>query len=126
VRIRFMLSIVVQVLPPSCSEKTADFDRDVNNVRVIRVKGNALRMRLMGRAGKVHFSTPGTCANQEAPSSSFPSRRCNISGPVASRHRLSAYPNQLAGERINFLIADALISFLPAFARVAAGKILPL
>src|SRR5262245_27492288 len=34
------------------SEKAADFDGDVNNVRVIRVEGNALRMRLMGRAGK--------------------------------------------------------------------------
>ena len=32
------------------SEKTTDFDRDVNDVRIIRVKGNALRMRLMGRA----------------------------------------------------------------------------
>ena len=34
------------------SEKTADFDRDVNDVRIFRMKGNALRMRLMGRAGE--------------------------------------------------------------------------
>ena len=32
------------------SEKPADFDGDVNNIRVIRMKGYALRMRLMGRA----------------------------------------------------------------------------
>src|SRR5215831_11579009 len=29
------------------SEKTADFDGDVNDVRIIRVKGDALRVRLM-------------------------------------------------------------------------------
>src|SRR4030095_1486111 len=37
--------------PIRAPEKTTDFDRDVNDVRIIRVKGDALRMRLMGRAG---------------------------------------------------------------------------
>ena len=47
------------------SEKPADFDGHMNNVRVIRVEGNALRMRLMGRARESplldarHLTQPG-------------------------------------------------------------------
>src|SRR4029434_7530424 len=36
--------------PIRAPEKTTDFDRDVNDVRIIRVKGNALGVRLMGWA----------------------------------------------------------------------------
>ena len=44
------------------SQKTAHFDGDVNDVRIFRVKGDALGVRLMGRAGEGPFFNSGHLA----------------------------------------------------------------
>src|SRR6266850_995428 len=104
-------------------QKTTDFDRDVNDVRIIRVKGNALRMRLMGRAGE----GPLFNSRHLAEAGKFRPAFSEIVA-VEQVRRLSPGINsrltadQLAGERIDFLVDDTLIPLLPAFARVGASE----
>src|SRR5713226_1078084 len=104
-------------------EKTADFHSDVNGVRIFRVKGDALHVRLMGRAGE----SPLLHARHLPQTGKLRPAFSEIVGIIKMGGLRSgigsrASPDLLRGQGIDLLVYNALIPLLPTLAVVTAGE----
>src|SRR5437867_1876792 len=106
----------------SALEKAADFDSDVDDVGILRMKRDALHVRLMWRSGK----SPFLHARHLAQGRQLGPALAKIIAIIQMRRlgaRVHAWfsINRLAGEGVNLLIADAAVAPLPILSEISAG-----
>src|SRR6266536_1892454 len=106
----------------SALEKAADFDSDVDDIGILRMKGDALHVCLMWRSGK----SPFLHARHLAQGRQLGPALAKIIAIIQMRRlgaRVHAWfsINRLAGEGVNLLIADAAVAPLPILAEISAG-----
>jgi hypothetical protein len=104
------------------AQKTAHFDGHMDNVRILRVKGNAFYMSLVGRSGKGPFFNARHLAQARQLRPAFAEivaaeQMRGLGAGVNARFAI----DHLGGKRIDLFVADAAIAPLPSFANIRAG-----